>query len=171
MTFSCRIINPRGKTLRSGSFISCTDKRHYFSLFSSADVFHRATDSGKKTHSNALFALLCIAHALPLACESERIMNYIFLVHISGEKPILNFHGTWTLDGWNDGIIQPARDAVLNYYKVRAGLSSPSACAKSNSTELYLFPHPALCKTIRRQRIHASQWSILVSLLVSIVFF
>ena len=137
-----------------------------FSLCPSADAFHRATDSDKKTHSNVLFALLCIAHALPLACESENIMDYIL-----GEKPMRNFHGTWTLDGWNDEIIQPARDAVLNYYKVRAGLSPPSACAKSNSTELYLFPEPALRKTIQSRKIHASQWSILVSLLVSIVFF
>ena len=30
-----------------------------------------------------------------------------------------NFHGYWTLDGWNDDIIQPARDAVLEYYEVR----------------------------------------------------
>jgi len=30
-----------------------------------------------------------------------------------------NFHKIWTLDGWNDHIIQPARDAVLDYYKVR----------------------------------------------------
>ena len=41
-----------------------------------------------------------------------------------------NFLAKWTLDGWNDGIIQPARDAVLNYYKVGARLSPPSACAK-----------------------------------------
>ena len=30
-----------------------------------------------------------------------------------------SFHADFTLDGWNDHIIQPARDAVLNYYKVR----------------------------------------------------
>jgi len=28
------------------------------------------------------------------------------------------FHAEWPLDGWNDHVIQPARDAVLNYYKV-----------------------------------------------------
>ena len=30
-----------------------------------------------------------------------------------------NFHAKFTLKGWNDHIIQPARDAVLDYYKVR----------------------------------------------------
>jgi len=30
-----------------------------------------------------------------------------------------NFHANFTLNGWNDHIIQPARDAVLDYYKVR----------------------------------------------------
>ena len=30
-----------------------------------------------------------------------------------------NFHGYWNLDGWNDEIIQLARDAVLEYYRVR----------------------------------------------------
>jgi len=120
--FTRGILTPRGKILISDSFISCTDKCHYFSLCPSADVFHRATDSDKKTHSNVLFALLCIAHALPLACKSEKIMEYIFFGNILGRKPIRNFHGTWTLDGWNDRIIQPARDAVLDYYKVRAGI-------------------------------------------------
>jgi len=153
MTFSRGVLTPRGKILISGSFISCTDKCH--SLCPSA--FHRATDSDKKTHSNVLFALLCIAHTLPLACESETIIEYIFSGNILGREPIWNFHAKWTLDGWNDEIIQPARDAVLNYYKVRAGISPLSAYAKNNSTELYLFSVPALCRTIRRQRIHASQ--------------
>jgi len=128
-----------------------------FSLCPSADAFHRATDSDKKRHSNVLFALLCFAHALPLACESEDIMICIFSETILAREPIRNFHGTWALDGWNDEIIQPARDAVLNYYKVRAGISPPSVYTKTNSTELYLFPEPALCRSIRRQRIHASQ--------------
>jgi len=155
--FSGSILTPRGKILISGSFISCTDKCHYFSLCPSADAFHKATDLEKETHSNVLFALLCIAHALPLACEFENIMNYILFGRSSGRSSMRNFHGRWNLDGWNDGIIQPARDAVLNYYKVRARISPPSACAKTNSTVLYIFPDPALCKTIRRQRIHASQ--------------
>jgi len=30
-----------------------------------------------------------------------------------------NFHADFPLNGWNDHIIQPARDAVLDYYKVR----------------------------------------------------
>jgi len=170
MSFSSSILTPCGKILISGSFISCTDKCHYFSLCPSADAFHRATDWAKETHSNALFTLLCIAHTLPLACGSKTIKNHFFLGNVLGREVIRSFHRAWPLDGWNDGIIQPVRDAVLNYYKVRARLSPPGACAKSNSTELYLFPEPALCRSIRRQRIHASQWSILVSLPVLIVF-
>jgi len=155
MKFSGCIL-ARGKTLISRSFISCTDKCHYSSLCPSADAFHRAADSDKKAHSNVLFALLCIAHALPLACKSETIMRCVFYNSLSG-IPLQNFHANWTLDGWNDGIIQPARDAVLDYYKVCAGISFLSAYAKTNSTEIYLFPEPALCRSIRRQRIHASQ--------------
>jgi len=30
-----------------------------------------------------------------------------------------SFHEKYPLDGWDDHIIQPARDAVLDYYKVR----------------------------------------------------
>ena len=97
--------------------LSWTDILHYFSLLSSADAFHWATDSEKRGHFNAVFDLLCIAHVLPLVCESKIIMERIW---IRGRS---NFHRNWTLDGWNDGIIQPARDAVLNYYKVRAGIS------------------------------------------------
>ena len=29
------------------------------------------------------------------------------------------FHAKWNLNGWCDHVIQPARDAVLEYYKVR----------------------------------------------------
>ena len=29
-----------------------------------------------------------------------------------------NFHAKYILNGWNDSIIQPARDAVLDYCKV-----------------------------------------------------
>jgi len=45
----------------------------------------------------------------------------------------LNFHAKWTLDGWNDHIIQPARDAVLDYYKVCMLNISSLQCLRSNS--------------------------------------
>jgi len=40
-----------------------------------------------------------------------------------------SFHERWPLDGWNDDSIQPARDAVLNYYKVRAQIYPPTVLA------------------------------------------
>jgi len=40
-----------------------------------------------------------------------------------------NLHAECTLDGWNDGIIQLARDAVLNYFKVRVSISSLTVLA------------------------------------------
>jgi len=77
-----------------------------------------ADDWKKKDHSSALSALLCIAHVLPLACKSENIVRRIFLDRAAALEPPKNFHAECTLDGWNDGIIQPARNAVLSYYKV-----------------------------------------------------
>jgi len=62
-------------------------------------------------------ALLCITHVLPLACKSDGIVRRVFL-KLKGWEWEQDFHVKWTLDGWNDHIIQPARDAVLNYYKV-----------------------------------------------------
>jgi len=80
-----------------------------------------AKDWEKKTHSESLSALLCLAHVLPQACKSKRIIRYIFLREdrIERWQDMQSFHADFTLDGWNDHIIQPARDAVLNYYKVR----------------------------------------------------
>jgi len=91
-----------------------------FSLCPGADRFHMADDLGKKKHSITLSALLCVAHVLPLACKSENIMNRIFFDNIGSLEVPCGFHAEWTLDGWNDGIIQSARDAVLTYYKVSA---------------------------------------------------
>jgi len=123
----------------STPFISCTDKCHYFSLFQSADAFHKANDLSKKAHSDAISALLCIAHALPLACKSEKIMEKILLNrHWDLEYPC-SFHEIWPLDGRNDDIIQPARDAVLNYYKVCVLIYPPTVLALNPSTKLCLF--------------------------------
>jgi len=92
-----------------------------FSLFQSADEFHMAEDWKKRNHSKTLSVLLYIAHLLPLVCKSEEILEYIFLPEdlTEGWKYPPNFHADFTLTGWNDHIIQPARDAVLDYYKVR----------------------------------------------------
>ena len=103
------------------SCYSCANQCDYFSLLQSADEFHVAEDQKKKAHSKTLSFLLYIAHLLPLACKSEEILEYIFLSEHrtdSWEDPP-NFHADFTLNGWNDHIIQPARDAVLDYYKVR----------------------------------------------------
>ena len=80
-----------------------------------------ADDLKKKEHSRTLSALFCIAHVFPLAYKSENV-----LICIPGETSKKNFHAKWALDGWNDDIIQPARDAVLNYYKVCATISLPT---------------------------------------------
>ena len=113
----------------STPFISCTDKFHYFRIFPSADAFHTADDLSKERHSETISALLCIAHALPLACKSEKIMESILLDHHWGLGYEYNFHERWHLDGWNDDVIQPARDAVLHYYKVCAQIFPPTALA------------------------------------------
>jgi len=104
----------------SNIIISCTDQSHYFSLCQSADEFHMAGDWKKRKHSKSLLFLLYVAHLLPLARKSDEIMGYIFHTEdrsICWHGPS-NFHANFTLNGWNDHIIQPARDAVLDYYKV-----------------------------------------------------
>jgi len=54
-------------------------------------------------------ALRCITHLLPLSSKDRIILQLI------SDKGV---HRAWKLDGWNDHIIQPARDAVFNYYQV-----------------------------------------------------
>jgi len=80
-----------------------------------------ADDKKKRNHSQCLLFLLYIAHLLPLACKSEDILEYIFNPEVSTESWVAppNFHADFPLNGWNDHTIQPARDAVLDYYKVR----------------------------------------------------
>jgi len=81
-----------------------------------------AKDWKKRNHSKSLSILLYIAHLLPLACESDAIVAYISHTKNRGGRwcwyAPRNFHADFTLNGWNDHIIQPARDAVLDYYKV-----------------------------------------------------
>ena len=116
-------------------FISCADECHYFSFFCSTDEL--ADDLRKMRHSEIISALLYIAHALPLACKSEKIMKSI-LDHDSGLGYAYSFHERWPLDGWNDNVIQPARDAVLNYYKVRVSIY-PSTLLALNPFNQTLF--------------------------------
>jgi len=80
-----------------------------------------AEDEKKQNHSKTLSVLLYFAHLLPLAYNSEGILESIFLPedHTKGWKNPPNFHADFPLNGWNDHIIQPARDAVLDYYRVR----------------------------------------------------
>jgi len=93
----------------------------YFSLCQSADEFNMAEDKEKRNHSKKLLVLIYIAHVLHIACMSEYTLLYIFHTN-EGEQwnwpGPRNFHGNFILDGWNDHIIQPARDAILDYYKV-----------------------------------------------------
>jgi len=80
-----------------------------------------AKDNRKQQHSKNLSVLLYIAHVLPQACKSEDILEGIFLMEDGTESwsQTRNFHANFSLNGWKDHIIQPARDAVLDYYKVR----------------------------------------------------
>ena len=78
-----------------------------------------ADDKKKEDHSKKLSLLLYLPHVLPRACKHKRIRKYIFHPEASIGWGARNFHANITLDGWNDPIIQPALDAVLDYYKVR----------------------------------------------------
>ena len=122
----------------STPFIFCIDKWHHFSLLQSADAFHTANDWRKEKHSFTLSALLCIAHALPLACKSARIMKKILFDRQWDFKYACSFHERWPLDGWNDDVIQPARDAVLHYYKVRVSIYPSTVLVLNHSTKLCL---------------------------------
>ena len=108
----------------------CTDTYLYFSLRRSAESFHKADNLRKRNHSDTLSALLRLIHVLPLACRSEAIITFVFLQKRC-EWTVRNFHAEWTLDGWNDHMIQPARDAVLHYYQACPPNISPhSPCTK-----------------------------------------
>jgi len=99
-----------------------------------------ATGWNKQSHSENLLVLLYIAHLLPLACKSDEIMRFVFRRedHSRGWYSQRNFHANFTLNGWNDHIIQPARDAILDYYKVCKSRRC-SARTYSPSIKLYLF--------------------------------
>lgn len=84
--------------------------------WSSEDMFNSSDNAAKKKHSDILSAMIYIAHTLPFACMYRPVLEFIF----DPSLPLLRaFHKKWPLNGWNDDIIQPTRDAVLEYYKVR----------------------------------------------------
>jgi len=108
-------------------------------------------------HSENLSVLLYIAHLLPLACKSDEIVGFVFRGedHSRGWYSPRNFHANFTLNGWNDHIIQPARDAVLAYYKVRTPYPTCSVLALIPIQ--YLFYESALRRATRRRGVHARQ--------------
>jgi len=131
---------------------------YYFSLCQCADEFHITGAWKKRNYSKKLLVLLYIPHVLPLACKSDAIVGFIYYPEDRSRRWYgpQNFHATFTLDGWNDHIIQPARDAVLDYYKVRTRTLC-SACAYTYTFKHYLFSESALRRAIRRRGVHARQ--------------
>jgi len=93
----------------SDPFVSNADTWLNFSLCYTANEFDKADDQKKKAHFDSLVVLRCIAHVLPLLSKD------VYVLRLSFGR---DFHRTCNLDGWNDHIIQPARDAILDYYKV-----------------------------------------------------
>ena len=97
-------------------FQSLANQHLHFRPCQNADMFNSLDEDAKRKYSEVLSALLCISHVLPLAQKSWPLLQEIFQY---SDDPHESFHTKWTLDGWNDHIIQPARDAVLEYLKVR----------------------------------------------------
>jgi len=123
-----------------------------------------AEDRKKKAHSENLSVLLYIAHLLPLAWMSEDILYFIFSPECTEDwRPPRNFHAEYTLNGWNDHIIQPARDAVLDYYKVHTRPISLHTVLALKLIQPNFICFSALRKPIQRQKVLARQHSILVS--------
>jgi len=102
-------------------FQSLVNQHLHFRPCQNADMFNSLDEDAKRKYSEVLSALLCIAHILPLVQKSSKLLQEIlYFDDRSSYEPRNSFHTRWTLDGWNDHIIQPARDAVLEYYKVRS---------------------------------------------------
>jgi len=122
----------------SDAFFFDTDTCLNVSLCPNIDEFDKADDWKKMRYSDSLVALRCITHALPLSCKDTKVLQLI-----SDE----GFHKKWSLNGWNGHIIQPARDAVLDYYKVCDPISHLySPCPKhvqSNSIIFQRYTEPS----------------------------
>jgi len=84
-----------------------------FTAYHYATVAQYIMNGGLSSNGSAMLSV--ITHVLPLACMSGGILKKIFIDRCCQME---NFHAKWTLDGQSDHIIQPARDAVLDYYKV-----------------------------------------------------
>jgi len=144
---------------------SCADQRHFSSLCRSAEELYVAEDETKRNHTKNVLVLLYITHVLRHACKSAKIMRHIFHTEDRNRRWYnqKNFHANFTLDGWNDRIIQPARDAVLDYYKVHTRPISLHTVLtlKLNQPDFICFS--ALRRAIQSQRVLAHQQSILVS--------
>jgi len=111
-------------------FQSLANQHLRFRPCRNADIFNLFDEDTKRKYSEVLSALLCIAHVLPLAQKAWRLRREIFYFsNGSSYEPDNSFHTRWTLDGWNDHIIQPARDAVLEYYKVRSKTRFYNGCS------------------------------------------
>jgi len=126
--------------------------------------FTIAEDTKKRNHSKTLLVLLYIAHLLPLACMSEHILESIFSPeYTESGRRLRNFHVDFTLDEWNYDIIQPARDTVLDYYKVHMRpLSLPTVLTLKPIQPIFIC-FSALRRAIQCRRVHVCQQSILVS--------
>jgi len=86
-------------------------------------------------------------------------MKSIFLGHHWDLGNTYSFHEKWSLDGWNDDVIQPARDAVLNYYKVRVSMC-PSAVFALNP-----FDHTRFILSISAMQNHPMSKNTCVSII------
>jgi len=123
-----------------------------------------AKDWQKRNHSKKLSVLLYIAHLLPLSWMSEGILKCIFRPEwTEGWPPPRNFHADFTLDGWNNSIIQPARDAALDYYKVPMRPITLYTVLTLKLDQPNFICFSALRRAIQSQRVLAHQQSILVS--------
>jgi len=80
----------------------------------------KASDLRKRDHSWTLLDLLRITHSLPLVCKSDDIIRHSPEDPAGFGKWVQDLRVEQALGGWNDHIAQPARDAILYYYKVCA---------------------------------------------------
>jgi len=98
----------------------------YFSSCLNADEFHTTEDEKKKDHP----PVRVITHVIPLAGKSDAILGQILLLETRPGKRARNFHKTYEVGGWDDHIIQPARGAILDYYKVCTPNISSITCLR-----------------------------------------
>lgn len=91
---------------------------------SDLSVFHTAEDERKKDH----LPIRVITHVLPLARKSDIILGRIRFLEDRVRSG--NFHKVYKTGGWDDHNIQPAREAILDYYKVCTPIVSSIPCLR-----------------------------------------